>query len=102
MRDARVWKSRIRRAHLEFGALSKNDAGKRPSGEQAAPIRAEKSLLFEHDGAQRALELDCTGGAIDEPSFTCGADRVIEPKLIERKFQAISIGALTLLRCLYS
>src|SRR4029077_19923667 len=29
-RDARLWKSRIRRAHLEFGALCKNSPGKPP------------------------------------------------------------------------
>ena len=44
--DARVWKSRIRGPHLEFGELYKNYAGKRPSEERTRPIGAEKSLLM--------------------------------------------------------
>src|ERR1700759_2605933 len=42
-RDARVWQSRIRRAHLEFGALRKDSPKERPSGERRPRALKAKS-----------------------------------------------------------
>jgi mono/diheme cytochrome c family protein len=39
--DACVWKGRIRRTHLEFGALSKDSPEKRPSGERSYGLKSE-------------------------------------------------------------